>query len=134
MQLLPQYPSQPLTVLDVVLQLVYVAEALFLGQSFARAMGCKETDTLDFTFRWTRLAGRTLVSLFRPTHLFLDQSRATDDVAVTSCFLPLEATPSALSQYVLEATRDLFLKFDGVNLSSDWVTQRVNEFINTTHR
>lgn len=128
-----RYPGEPLTILDAVLQIVFVAEALVVGQAFARAMGCDETAKLDFAFRWTRLSGRYLVSMLRPSRLFLDQPRATDDTATAGCFLPLDTAPTAIYQYVHETTRVLFNKFDGVDAPPKWVQQKVDEFIQRTN-
>jgi hypothetical protein len=124
-----KYPSEPLTVLDAGLQLTFVAEALAVGQAFARTMGCPETEKLDFSFRWTHIRGRTLVSLVRPSRLFIDTHRSTDDAASGGCFLPLDTVSSATFQYVQQATKALFHRFDGLELPADWIQQIVDEFL-----
>lgn len=124
-----KFPSDPLTLLDAVLQLNFVAEAFVVGQAFARAMGCPETEKLDFSFRWTNIHGRTLVSLLRPSRLFMDQYRSTDNEASGGCFLPLDTAQSAIFQYVQQATKVLFQRFDGLELPSTWIQQIVDEFL-----
>jgi hypothetical protein len=124
-----QYPSEPLTLFDAGLQLTFVAEALTVGQAFARAMGCAETEKLDFSFRWTNIRGRTLVSLLRPSRLFIDQYRSTDNEAVGGCFLPLDTAQSAIFQHVRQATKPLFHRFDGLEPPAPWVQQIVDEFL-----
>jgi len=124
-----KFPSEPMRLLDAALQLTFVAEALVVGQAFARAMGCAETEKLDFSFRWTRLRGRALVSLLRPSRLFIDQPRSTDNDAIGGCFLPLDTASSAVFQYVQLATKPLFHRFDGLELPSNWVQQIVDEFL-----
>lgn len=111
------------------LQLTFVAEALVVGQAFARAMGCAETGKLDFSFRWTRLRDRTLVSLLRPSRLLIYQRHSTDNDAVGGCFLPLDTASSAIFQYVQQATKPLFHRFDGLELPSNWVQRVVDEFL-----
>lgn len=52
---------KPLGFLDPYLAILRVAEALSVGQAFARALGCDEQTTqLSFSFRWSKLRGRRL--------------------------------------------------------------------------
>ena len=124
-----KFSAEPMMVLDAALHLTFVAEALVVGQAFARAMGCAETGKLDFSFRWTRLRDRTLVSLLRPSRLLLYQHHSTDNDAVGGCFLPLDTASSAIFQYVQQATKPLFHRFDGLELPSNWVQLVVDEFL-----
>jgi hypothetical protein len=124
-----RYPSEPMTLLDAVLQVTFVAEALIVGQAFARAMGCSDTEKLDFSFRWTQLHARTLGSPIKPSRLFLEQHRSTDNQAPGGCFLPLDTAPSAVFQYVQQATKTLFHRFDGFELPANWLQRTVDDFL-----
>lgn len=125
-----RYPSEPMTLLDAALHLEFVAEALVIGQTFARALGCRDTDKIDYSFRWSGLRDRKLISISHPSRLFLlDQPRATDDDAKGHCVVSVNTVPSAVYQYVQEATTDLFLRFDGKTLPLNWIQRVVDDFL-----
>ena len=128
----PPYP--PRTTFDITYHLDFVAEALTMGQSLARAMGLKDDGPhIEFSFRWMDLAERLLVSSKHPT-LDIRQLRATDDDKVTGCFLPVAGNRQDILNCVEEACRSVANSFDGFPLSPEWVARLVNPFLDGGER
>ena len=119
----------PMTVLDPYIQMAYVAESLVIGQAFAKAMGYSKEAPLVFSFRWCRLAKRLLSSWLNPDRLFMQHLTAADDEKKSHVFLPINTAPSAIYQYVYEATKPLFRVFGGYEFPEDKVEQIVNQFL-----
>lgn len=121
----------PLSVIDFGLPIIRTAEAIAVGASFARAMGCDPEQTrLVFCFKWTRLRGRQLSSWAQPRRYISSGSNAYQDEVVSEVTVPLDTPNSALAQFVDLATKPLFEVFDGFALSSEVVedlTQRLIE-------
>ena len=64
---LPGPRPEPLTLLDFQLQISRIAEIISVALSFGRSMGCEPSKTsLSFSFRWSRLTGRSLTSWVEP--------------------------------------------------------------------
>lgn len=122
------YP-EPNTLLDPDVQMAYVAEAFVVGQAFAKAMNYRKEPKLDFSFRWSGLKNRSLVSWLNPNRIFLQQLTASDDGVIADSFLPVDAAPSSIFQYVFEVTKPLFQAFDGHEFKSGYVESVVNRFL-----
>lgn len=121
---------QPGAALDGILVLIRVAEAVAVGLSIVRALGCEKQTRLGFAFRWTKLKGRELASWANPLVGFHLGRKAYQDIATTFVEIPLETSISAIAPYVEEATRGLFVLFDGYRVSSEAVenwTKRLME-------
>ena len=108
----------PGTTLDPILVILRVAEALAVGISFARALGWDDEATLGFAFRWNNINKRSLAPWANPL-VYVSGGIAHDSSAET--FIELSAgTPIlALAPFVEQATRDLFVKFDGYTFPSN---------------
>jgi hypothetical protein len=111
----------PGTALDVILVLIRVAEAMAVGLSLAKALGWNGEARLGFGFRWTGLSGRALNSWANPLVLVSGGYVAHDTTADTFVEIPLDTPLSALTPYVEQATKELFLLFDGYTLPSEVV-------------
>jgi hypothetical protein len=120
----------PLKVLDPSLAVTRVAEVMAVGLSFARTMGCNvETTTLAFAFKWTLLRGRTISSWAEPARINIGTFVANDDEAISCVEVPLQISPSALSPFVIEATRGLLAKFNGFAMVPNVVEQLVERLL-----
>lgn len=120
----------PLLALDFGLPILRVAEALGVGLAFAKAMGCSpEATTLAYSFKWTRLKGRSLTSWAQPERYLSSDRCAYQDEVVTYANLPLETSLSALSEYVNDCVQPLFQIFDGFELSSQVVEDLTKRLI-----
>ncbi len=120
----------PGTSLDVVLVVIRVAEAIAVGLSIAKALGCEHEARLGFAFRWTKLHSRELTSWAMPSVTVTPGHTAHDDTVDTFVEVPLDVPISAIATYVQEAIRDLLLLFGGYSLPSQAVehwTQRLIE-------
>ena len=112
-------PTQvrPGQVLDPMLMILRVAEAMGVGMAFARALGWSpDGTTLGFAFRWHKLKGRRLTAWANPYSTINEGGIAHDDMIETCVQFSLDTPLSALAQFVDEATRRLFAAFDGATI------------------
>ncbi len=119
----------PKTVLDPILVLIRVAEAIAVGISVARALGWDDNAHLGFGFKWTKLSGRALESWANPMISVLPGSVAHDDEAETFVEVPGDTPISAIAPYVEKATRELFLKFDGHSVLAEVIERWAKRLI-----
>lgn len=121
---------RPLVAFDPLLAIARTAEVMAVGLAFARAMGCAVDATkLAFAFSWTRLKGRTLATWAQPGRPIPGIHAANDDEANSCVEVPLEASPSALAPFVIEATRELFAKFNGFSMAPNMVEQIIQQLV-----
>lgn len=124
-----QRAPEPLKALDFVLPVIRSAEAIAVGMSFAKAMGCDPENTqLAYAFKWSKLRGRKLVSWVDPSRYISPTRSAYQDEVAAFVRVPLETPLSALGDYVNKVVQPLFEIFDGFSLSKDVIedlTQRV---------
>jgi hypothetical protein len=116
----------PESVLDPIMAILTVAEAILVGLAFAKALGWdSENSRLGFAFRWTKLKGRTLESWAVPGVLISSYGVAYDDEVTSFVEVPLDTPASAVAPYVEQTIRELLVRFGGYGLSSavieDWV-------------
>ena len=99
--------------LDPSLAVIFVAEAIAIGLSYARELDeQKKPRRLAFYFRWTKLKGRQLFA-WGNSGMVLPGNIANNDEATTSTELDGKVTQNAIAQFVDEATQDLFATFNG---------------------
>lgn len=111
---------KPMIALDFGLVTIRTAEAIAVGLSFAKAMGCdSERTVLNFAFRWKRLKGRQLTSWANPGRYISPTRSAYQDEVLSFVDVPLEIPLSALSEYVHRVTQPIFEVFDGFALSKE---------------
>jgi hypothetical protein len=109
---------QPGTALDPILIIIRVAEAIAVGLSIAKALGWTVDARLGFGFRWIKLSGRELTPWANPLSAVQGRPFAHDNEVETYVELSLDTPVSAIAPFVEEATRDLFLLFDGYTVPS----------------
>ena len=115
----PQSPG-PLKVIDFGLPVIRSAEAIAVGISFAKAMGCEAENTiLSFAFRWTRLQGRELVSWTMPERYISPGGKAYQNDVIVFVNVPIDTPLSALGEYVNQVVRPLYGVFGGFVLSKE---------------
>jgi hypothetical protein len=120
----------PLSVLDPIIAVLRVAEAIAVGLSLAKALGWDpERTRLGFAFRWTKLNGRELVGWANPENYFSAHGTAHDDVVTTYVELPLETPVAAISPGVEQAVQDLFVLFGGYRMPSNVIEHWVQRLI-----
>lgn len=97
-----------------------VAEAIAVGITFAKAMGCEtEETTLSFEFRWTGLQNRLLRRSSEPG--YMPERKAYADNVMSQVNVPLDTPLSAIGNYVHEVVTPLLEKFDDFAISIDAV-------------
>ena len=116
----------PGKMLEPILVILRVTEALLVGLAFAKALGWKSEEArLGFAFRWTKLKGRQLEPWANSVVPISAFGTAQDDTVTTFVELPLDTPESAVAPYVDQATRDLFVLFGGYRFPSaaieNWV-------------
>jgi hypothetical protein len=105
---------RPGQVLDPMLMILRVAEAMGVGIAFAKALGwVPDQTTLGFAFRWHELKGRQLSTWANPYGDIREGGVAHDDTIESCVQFSLDTPSSALAQFVDEATKRLFAAFDG---------------------
>jgi hypothetical protein len=94
-----QRAPEPLKVLDFGLPVIRCAEAIAVGISFAKAMGCDpESTQLAYAFKWSKLRGRKLVSWANPGRYISPGKSAYQDEVISIINVPLETPLSALAR------------------------------------
>jgi len=107
---------QPGTVLDPMLMIYRVAEAMAVGLAFARVLGgdsATGTRVLGFAFKWEKLRNRRLTPWANPMVLMGSNGQSHVDNASSFVEVPLDTPANALAPFVDQATRELFALFDG---------------------
>jgi hypothetical protein len=125
----------PGIVMDPIIVILRVAEAIAVGLAFAKALGWPtDTTRLGFAFRWTKLAGRDLTPWANPG-VSINAGKAHDDEVTTFIELSLDTPASAIAPLVDQATRDLFVIFDGYLLPrtaiEEWVRRLIERRLNS---
>lgn len=107
----------PRKVVDPILMILRVAEAMGVGIAFAKALGCPPDQTaLGFAFRWHTLKGRQLSSWANPFYDIMGGGTAHDDEVESCVQFSLDTPLSALPQFVDDATKRLFSAFEGATV------------------
>ncbi|MEW6616008.1 MAG: ATP-binding protein [Thermodesulfobacteriota bacterium] len=124
-----QRSPEPMKFLDFGLPVIRCAEAIAVGISFAKAMGCDpESTQLAYAFKWSKLRGRELVSWANPGRYISPGRSAYQDEVISFINVPLETPLSALGDYVNKVVQPLFETFNGFSLSKNLIedlTQRL---------
>jgi len=119
-----RYPIPLMTVFDIFLMILRVAEAIGVGIEFAKALGYDvEETTLIFGFRWSGLANRTLSSWSSPGKLWLRNRVSYQNEVLSIVSIPLGTPKSAISEYVAKAIRPLSAVFDGLEIEDRTVEE-----------
>jgi hypothetical protein len=105
---------RPLFVLEPQLAILRVAEALAVGQAFARALGCDEqTGKLSFSFRWSNLQDRRLEGWAFRQHIGFMGQIARDNEARSAVVLAQSANEESICLATHEAVLPLMAVFGG---------------------
>jgi hypothetical protein len=118
------------TVLDPILVILRVTEAIAVGIAFARALAWEpQTATLGFAFSWTELHGRKLQSWANP-EVHVSPWHTSHDSGATSYIQMTADTPwAALAPYVAAAIKPLLIKFDGYQIPLEAVEHWVKRLV-----
>jgi hypothetical protein len=112
-------PSRrPGQVIDPLLMILRVAEVMGVGIAFARALDwVPDQTTLGFAFRWHKLKGRRLTVWANQAYFDVLEGGTAYDDTIDSCVqFSLDTPLSAVAQFVDEATKALFVAFDGATI------------------
>lgn len=115
---------------DPVIAVLRTAEAIAVGQQFARALDCPDDSTnLDFTFKWSRLRGRQLEAWSSPMRWFNAGGSAKQESATASIVFPLAGTRETIIARTYEAISPLMRVFDGCELNEAVVRELVDKLL-----
>jgi len=121
---------KPLTEFDFGLPIIRVAEAMAVGLSFSKALGClSEECLLAFAFRWKGLRGRELTSWAQPLRHISPGRRAYQDEVNVQAIVPIDVSLSALGEFVDQVVQPLYAVFDGFSLSKEIVNYLTNRLL-----
>lgn len=127
LELGPRGP-EPLTVLDFLITIYNVTEALVTGVAFARAMGGEQSDcTLAFCFRWRGIRDRQLSSWADPARIIRPSFVSYQDEVLSEVVVSLNIPNSELFQKVHEAIKPLFESFGGFEMPIEVTKSLVQE-------
>jgi hypothetical protein len=117
--------------LDPVLVVLRVAEAIAVGLTFVKELGWDlATTKLGFAFKWTKLKGRKLMPWVRSDVIFSRGRFAHQDEVSSFVEIPADTPVSAIAPYVEQATRDLFILFDGFTFPlqplEEWIDRLIH--------
>lgn len=119
---------KPGTVLDPLLMIYRVAEAISVGLAFAKALSDDnhgDARVLGFAFKWSKLLNRRLDAWANPM-VFMDGSgQSRLDTTTTYVEVPLETPANAIAPFVAQATDELFSLFDGHEVPFNIVEENV---------
>jgi hypothetical protein len=102
---------------EPILTLLRVAETIAVGLALASALGWpSDTTRLGFSFRWSKLGGRELKPWAKAMVTFTEGRVAHDETVVTYVEVPLNTPVSAIPPFVDQATKGLFVLFDGYTM------------------
>jgi hypothetical protein len=97
--------------------IVRVAEAMGVGIAFAKALEWEpDQTTLGFAFRWHNLKGRRLSAWANPFSGLGGDGIAHDDTIESCVQFSLDTPLSAVPHFVDEATKRLFVAFNGTTI------------------
>jgi len=120
---------QPGVLLDPILVVLRVAEAIAAGLSMARVGWEPNRTRLGFAFRWTKLKGRRLEAWAYPAEIFTGGGTAHQDQIETFVEVPLDTPSSAIAPFVNDATRLLFALFDGFEMPLVEIEKRIQRLL-----
>ena len=120
---------QPGTALDFTLSILRISECMLVAISFAKAMGCEDTGSIDALYRWKGLRGRTLSSWTNPGRYLSIHRVSRQDEVITSINIPVDIAPEAISDYVQKVTSKLFIVFSGFEAPEEVVNDLVVRLI-----
>jgi len=120
----------PLKVLDGILPVLRVGEAMAVGLAFAKALQADERTKLQFMFRWTGLKNRILTSWADRGRYITPRATRQDTVTSPTITVPIDTPPSALAGYVAMAVRPLHEAFDGFILSATVIEDLIDRLLN----
>jgi hypothetical protein len=124
-----QGPTAGATV-DPVIAVLRTAEAIAVGQQFAKAVNCPEESTdLYFTFKWSGLKGRQLEAWSSPMRWFNAGGPAKQESAVSTVVLPLSATRETVILRTHEAILPLTRVFGGYEIKEPIIRELVEKLL-----
>lgn len=102
----------PLKVLDFLLVIGRVTEAIGVCVQYTKGLGCAPATTrLMFGFRWRKLTGRELASWAEPGRTLFPSSQAIQDEVTTNVVVPLSIGTAEIPHFVRQTTAELFEVF-----------------------
>jgi hypothetical protein len=120
---------EPGTSLDPILTILRVAETIIVGIRFVQVLGWSNEQTrLGFAFHWQGLAGRQLLQWSDP-YGGVDWGKAHDDQVTTYTELSLDTPITAIAPFVDQATRELFILFNGHTITAGVIEDRIKRLI-----
>lgn len=128
-------PSRSQTVsadreLDPALQILHVAEALEAGLKLANRLQREPTtEKIDFSFRWSGLRDRVLVSRLRPAPYCSENLRCASDEVFEQRYIHASTDPSEFPRLAHELTAKLIRAFGGFRFELSNVESMVTEFL-----
>jgi len=111
---------------DPLIAILRTAEAIAVGQAFAKALKYEEATTqLNFLFRWTGLKGRVMTAWSDPMRWFDVPTEARQSEVTSTVTIPLSASKEEIIAATHAAILPLSRVFGGYELKEPVVRQLV---------
>ncbi len=107
----------PRSTLDFYLVVYRVTETISTVLQFTGELGASGENSIAFAFRWRGLHARLLGCWSNPRRMLRQQRRAYDDIVTATIEMAADAPESAVPSHVYRVVRQLFLAFEGYELS-----------------
>jgi Putative DNA-binding domain len=115
--------------LDPLIAILRTAEAIAVGQAFARALNYDEETTLEFFFQWTGLKGREMTAWSDPMRRFHVPQQAKQDQVDSSATLAIGATKEQVINATYAAILPLSRVFGGYEIKEVVVRELVTRLL-----
>jgi hypothetical protein len=120
----------PMTSLEFAVTTLRVTESILVAIAIAKSLPMRRpAKSVEFLFRWSGLSGRELSNWANVARPLPSGLTAHQDAVVTTVAVPIDATRSAIADFVNSATRPLFAAFDGFTLDSTEILDIVSSVI-----
>lgn len=121
---------EPMKSLEFVVTLLRVTESILVAIAIAKSLPMRRPPrTVEFLFRWSGLSGRELSNWANIVRPLPNGLIAHQPSVVTRVAVPIDATRSAIADFVNSATRPLFAVFDGFTLDPKGLFDIVSSLI-----
>jgi hypothetical protein len=121
---------EPMKTLEFVIATLRVTESILVAIAIAKALPMRSpAKTVEFLFRWSELSGRELSNWNNVAFQLPNGLTARQNTVVTSVTVPIDATRSAIVDFVSSATCPMLAVFGGFSPDSKTMFDIVNILI-----
>jgi hypothetical protein len=121
------------TALDPILVILRVAEAIAVGAAMVKSLAPEENLAglrIGFAFKWTKLANRSLSTWANPMVMMIGSPQSQQDEVFSYVEMAADTPLKSIAPIVDEATKSLFVIFEGERIPTNVIEQWTDKLIN----